>query len=314
MLRFRRYSVPGNVSLSAVLPRERPRCGIYILRFRDGRCYVGQSVDVLARFSTHRRRWGEQIVGVDFSPAPAGRLDDLERRTIQRLELEGERLVNSALVGLPMGEGPLDLVVERVEQEGWLSGCVEEAYDLEARIVEAERARCGEKFHELAARDDYQDLRLLLLLYLVRVVPWPHETERRFWSASSLPATKQSATHRRLCTVSVNNVETLVIAEVLHEGEWLIAGLLNVAPGTATGHQGNVLRRTYRTIGAVDSVHFDGLDDLGGLLNDPDVVAGARRTALGLMRKGRGMMARFHDTSLADDVFMLSRELADMDA
>ena len=154
----------------------------------------------------------------------------------------------------------------------------------------------------------------LLLVYIVRVVPWPHETERRFWSVSSLPATKRSATHRRLCTVSVNNVETLVIAEVLHEGEWLTAGFLNVAPGTAAGHQENVLRRTYRTVGAVDSVHFDGLDHLGDLLNDSSVVAAAGRTALGLMRKGRGMMARFHDTALADDVFMLSRELAEVDA
>ena len=39
------------------------------------------------------------------------------------------------------------------------------------------------------------------------------------------------------------------------------------------------------------------------LLRMPDVVEAARPLAIGLMRKGRGMMDKYHHESLADDVF-----------
>lgn len=301
-LSFRHYSLPAEVSLSAVLPASSSRCGIYVLHFDDGHCYVGQARDVLVRFAAHRRRWRQAIVGVDFAPAAPARLDDLERRTIQRLERDGIALYNSALVGLPMGESPLDLVVDRVEQERWLDGAAEADYDLDERLrLAASRPRSGDKFLRLAGREDYPGIRTALCLYLMGVVPWPHETERRFWSITSLPGTKRSRDHYRLSAISVNNVETLVIQEWLDADGWFLGGFVNVAPGLVHGRP--MRRHSYRTVGEVDAIVFGGWEDLLELLVEPDVVAAARRTALGLMRKGRGMMARYHDDSLADDVF-----------
>jgi hypothetical protein len=72
-----------------------------------------------------------------------------------------------------------------------------------------------------------------------------------------------------------------------------------------------MVRRNYRTVGDVDAIGFGGWEGLLDLLEQPDVIDAARRTALGLMRKGAGMMARYHDASLADDVFSLLAEFGE---
>ena len=312
VLAFSHYELPPGVSMSAVLPAASARCGIYVLYFEDGHRYVGQARDVLTRFGSHRRRWGGQITGFDFAPAAPGELNDLERRTIQRLEHDGIRLRNSALAGLPMGESPLDLVVDRVEQEQWLESGTDTEYDFEQRVAVANsRRRSGTNFAALRAREDYQDLRFALLLFLISVVPWPHETERRFWSMTAMPSTNRSRAQRRLTAISVNNVEVLVVATVLEDDEWVLGGFVNVSPDMVRhADLGWPLKRTrYRTVGEVDVIYFAGAGGLIDLLQGPDVVEAARRLTLGLMRKGRGMMAKYHDESLADDVFALLPEL-----
>lgn len=311
-LTFAQYRVPTEVSLSAVLPASSSRCGIYVLHFDDGHFYVGQALDVLTRFAAHRRRWGQRVVAVDFAAASPAHLDSLERRTIQRLERDGFGLYNSALVGLPMGESPLDLVVDRVEQERWLDASAAAAYDLAERLELARtRTRSGPKFRKLASRGDYQGIRFALFLYLLEVVPWPHETERRFWSMTSLPSTKRTREHHRLSAISINNVETLVVNEVLDEEGWFLGGFLNVAPGVASPHGWPMRRHTYRTVGEVDTIAFGGWEGLLDLLEKPDVIDAARQTALGLMRKGSGMMAKYHDENLADDVFSLLEQIGE---
>lgn len=294
-----------------MLPVDSPRCGIYVLHFDDGYFYVGQARDVLVRFSTHRRRWEARIVGLDFAPAAPDELDDLERRSIQHFERQGKGLVNTAWVGLPMGPSPLDVIFDRVEQERWLDGMAELTYELEDRLALAgQRSRSGDKFRQLAARADYEGIRIALLMYLLDVMPCPHETEGRFWSMTSLPSTNRSRHQRRVSVVSVNNVETLVLAEVLDEEEgWLLGGFMNVAPGVGKRHGWPVTRNNYRTVGDVDTIYFEGWQGLVHLLQQPEVVAAARQTALGLMRKGRGMMAKYHDRSLADDVFAAFEQL-----
>lgn len=313
VLAFRHYEVPAGVSLSAILPEASPRCGIYVLQFADGYRYVGQARNVLTRFASHRRHWAGRVIGLDFAPSDPSELDDLERRTIQRLEQAGAGLYNSALVGLPMGESPLDLVVDRVEQDRWLDGVSDGEYDLGERIAAAAaRRQGGGKFETLRARADYPELRFALLMYLLSVVPWPHETERRFWSITSLPSTNRSRTQRRLSAISVNNVETLVVAETLEADEWVMGGFVNVSPGMLARHsqmQIPLKRSHYRTVGDVDAIYFVGAEGLLDLLQRPDVVEAARRLTLGLMRKGRGMMAKYHDENLTNNLFALLAEL-----
>jgi hypothetical protein len=304
-LHLRHFDLPAGTSLSAILPDAKDRCGIYVLIFDDGHRYVGQARNVVARFSAHRRRWGERIVAVDFASAPAGELNDLERRTINDLEREGIGLYNSALVGLPMGESRLDLIVDRVEQARWLDESAAAVYDLgDRRALAASRARARQRFAELADRDDYPLLRVALFRYLMNVVPWPHETEQRFWSITSMPNTSRSSTARRLCAISVNNMETLVIDEVLDaQHGWMVGGFINVAPGMVDAAGFPMDRSQYRTAGEVDTISFLGTDGLLHLLEHPRVVQAGKRLALGLIRKGPGMMAKYHNVSFADDVF-----------
>jgi hypothetical protein len=109
--------------------------------------------------------------------------------------------------------------------------------------------------------------------------------------------------HCRLTTVSVNNVETVMPAQSLIDGEWVMCGFINVAPGLADPRGWPMERHTYRTVGEVDTITFVGPDGLLDLLEVPGVAEAARRLAIGLTREGRGMMAKYHDESLADDVF-----------
>lgn len=51
------------------------------------------------------------------------------------------------------------------------------------------------------------------------------------------------------------------------------------------------------------TITFVGLGGLLDLLKMPDAVEAARRLAIGLMRKGRGAITKYHDESHADDMF-----------
>lgn len=303
-LRFQRYEWPADVSFSAVLPTTSSRCGIYVVHFRDGAAYVGQSTKIMTRLSTHRRTWGSDIVAVDFVAAKKADLNQWERQTIHEYEEKQVPLRNTALVGLPMGDSRLDLEIDRIMQEQWLTHPDAQDYDLSERArlsSQRQRMEANPRFDELSSRVDYEAIRHVLWDYLLTAVPWPHETERKFWTVTVLPSTNRTSRHRRLCAISVNNVETLVLTEDRgRSGTWQPAGFINVALKSG-GWRGR--RREYRTTGPLDTIAFSSWSDLGRLLQREDVAAGARRTALGLMRKGQGMMGKYHDQDLADDLF-----------
>ena len=48
--------VRGRRSIADLLPKSRDRCGIYLLAFSDGTFYIGQALDVVRRFSQHRKQ------------------------------------------------------------------------------------------------------------------------------------------------------------------------------------------------------------------------------------------------------------------
>lgn len=56
------------------LPKSADRCGVYELRFANGDRYVGQAIDVVTRFSTHRLNYPD-IVEVAFWRVSRGELD-----------------------------------------------------------------------------------------------------------------------------------------------------------------------------------------------------------------------------------------------
>lgn len=303
--RFTRWVLDDATALAAILEPDRPRMGIYILEFSDGERYVGQTVDLLSRFASHRRRWPGEIVAVSFLPAERERLNQIERDVISRLAAQGVSLRNIDLVSLPLRSDALDVLVDRQEQAEWLDGRTEPCVigDRAASAGRRRRARSG--YERLRRQDAFDDVVAMLACYVRRCLPWPHVTEGRFWMVTALPSTGRRPDWRRLAAISVNNVETLVIGEALGDGRSRIEGFINVAADTDVSvlDPGVHQEVSYGPVGAVRQIFTDTPDELAAVLAAPELAGGAARLAMGLLRKGPSMFARFHNDHLADDVF-----------
>jgi hypothetical protein len=289
-------------AVSTVFSAGAPRCGIYVLHFADGYEYVGQARNVLTRFRTHVRSWAYPIVTLDFAPVPAERLDEMERQVVQVKEREGVKLRNSALVGLPMGDAAVDLLITRPQQEEWLDG-VDPHADFTDRCMAAEsRDHTGKNFATLVAHPHYEVILNVLAAYIRQVIPAPDMTEKKYWYVSAMPSTGRTSTWRRIAAITVNNVETLVTGETTENGEVYLDGFLNVAPGLRLPSTLDVIETTYRTVGEVQTIRSQAAF-LEFAVHHPLVRDAARTTAMGLLRKGTSMMGRYHCTPLADDIF-----------
>jgi hypothetical protein len=111
------------------------RCGVYILTFANGERFVGQSVDVVARFGTHRRTWVD-IECLDFCPTLRTGLDALERAMITGQRVAGYRLRNITHSLGPLGESDLDPIVTPSEQYDWLNDDGAQLHDAQDRADE----------------------------------------------------------------------------------------------------------------------------------------------------------------------------------
>jgi len=306
MVRFKRHDWDGVTSLSAILKPKGPLHGIYILEFDDGTEYVGKTANFLSRFNTHKRHQEGRIVAFSFGRVarrPRGLLDEEERATIQARERDGARLRNLDLVHLPQSSEALDLVIDKAVQDAWLKGET-------TGLVLGTREHRGEptatqvaRNKELSERPYYPWVVVVLADYLAEAVPWPHKTERRFWTVTAYPATGRTDTRRRAAAITINNVETLVCMEFLDEpgGEWEPMWFLNVHPEVELPLGIRDLAEivdAYATVGPVMRIYGS-----GSFEDSPEVAAAARRLAIGLLRKGQSMMSRYHNPLLADDLF-----------
>lgn len=311
MLRFTRWETPVGTSLSALIG-EIDRCGIYVLEFSNGEVYVGQTVSLLSRFAHHRRRWPDEIQAVRFAPVAPDRLDLAERDVVARLVATGSRLRNLDLVALPLRSEALDLVVDPTVVTSWL----EEAGELSIgdRAIHArQRRRTEVAYQTLATHKDFDGIVSGAATYVARCLPWPHRTEGRFWVITSMPTTGRTSTWRRLCALSVNNVEVLVFGEERRSRGWHHCGFLNVAFADGIPRRlrpRRVETAEYRSVGRVYRLPFRSAAEVGAFMEDPVVLQAARQLAIGLLRKGNGLFGRFHDYNLADSIFVRLDDLA----
>jgi len=308
---FQRHSFPTGTSLSALLQPSGRLCGVYILEFDDGTEYVGQSIDFLSRFSSHQRHQPGTIIAFSFAELPRTELDQIERSTIQQRVDSDKRLRNHDLVGFPLSGPALDVVIEPAVQEEWLDSP-------NPRLVLGDRlnrpranASMRQKYQQFKNLDVHKIVIQMLAEYIAVAVPWPHKTESRFWSVTAVPSTNRSPSHRRLAAITINNVEVLVIFHTREDKAqpWDLGWFVNVAsdqPLPRSASQNSELTTFYAKAGEVRRVlAFDPFD------YHPQVAVAARKLALGLLRKGQGMMARYHNPLLADAVF---KELKQIEA
>lgn len=303
--RWVEYSLRDGASLSALLLPGRDHCGIYILIFGNGEEYVGQTVSLRNRIATHRRRWPD-IETVRILDVAVDHLDDTETRIIGERAVLGKQLRNINLTSCPPPSEILDSFVDRQVQLEWMAGQTDPVVIGERGQLAAQRRRTALKHRELSARSDYKLLVAALARYVQECLPWPHQTEGRFWTVTSLPSTGRTRQWRRCAALSVHNVEMLVLGEWREDAiqEWQPSGFLNVDTSLPLGPQRRARNNHYRSTGPVNTIKFDAWTELMALLDERQVASAARSLAGHMLRKGNSLFAQFHDFHLADDIFI----------
>ncbi len=306
---FQRWDMPPGLAPSVMFGSD-PGPGICLLEFADGSEHVGQSIHPITRLGTHRRRF-DDIVAVRFASVARTDLDRAEQEIITGRRNGGVLLRNRTLMSQPLGASALDAIVSQENQAAWISADFRDADVIVApERIELARARILADPERLPTpmRMHPQLMEALksFATYLYSVIPFPHETEGRGWALSAWPSTNRTRNHRRLCTLSIQNVELLFLFEDRSEtGAWEQEMVLNVAPTLPDASKLADLFNdgAYRTAGPVKTAYLAGWHDLDYVLSDPDVLLAARELALGQLRKGRAMFSCFHSEALADEVF-----------
>lgn len=309
--KFKRWNFSSDLSPSAAF-ELRNVCGIYVLEFANGDEYVGQSVNFPSRLTAHRRHYPD-IVAVNFREVPRSLLNESEASTIRdRLSL-GKHLRNKTLLAQPLGASPLDAVIDQQVQLEWLSADVDDSEIVfgDRAAVARRRSRFRKQFEALAEHSDYAAVLDALSVYVALVIPWSHQTEGRIWTVSAMPSTGRRKDSHRLATLSVNNVEVLVLAEWLERGRWCPWTMMNIAGDTSLPRDlaaGATFGTFYRSAGRTGRLVFDDYP-VPDILEVPEVMAGARRLCMGQLRKGSTMFSRFHNDDLADAIYLRMDEM-----
>ena len=162
------------------------RCGVYVLLFRDGYAYIGQSVDVVRRYSQHIRNHHD-IEAISFRTTSVEELDLIEQSLVGVFERGGYKLRNIVFSTLPPITSDFDLIMSEANQTRWLSDMSFTDYQGE-RIVNPElRAKYANKYRTFKNFSGISDVVETLRLYVRAGIPAILRGEVSFWAISCLP-------------------------------------------------------------------------------------------------------------------------------
>jgi hypothetical protein len=306
----------GRLSISDVFPKSKKRCGIYCFKKSNETYYIGQAVDVVRRFSQHRKNH-ENIACVWFQPVSKKNLDVVEKDLIFRAEKSGLPIINKSLVSSIIGETDLDFLVDTGMQEKWTNSTRHKTRD-DDRVNPPEkyRIRYRDSFLKLKQNKIYGDLKSLLKTYIKNCIPFPRKTEMSFWEVSCLPSTNASH-HPRYFALNIHQMEVFVVGYKPNtEDFW---AFINTSKEKFLLDDKKIedvlLKHQYSEIGYTDEVHyksagydqikfdFTSVKDLQQFLTEPRFITSAKLFNLRLMRKGGTIYSKFHCFDLIDDVF-----------
>ena len=311
------WDVSGRPSI-ALLVREKKlnsRTGIYLLRFSDDAYYIGRAVDVVRRFSQHRRIHGARIVGFAFQKCAKKTLETRERDCIHLGESLGIPLSQTLDKTTIYGQADLDEIIVPAAAAQWLNDPIKRPENAERAVFKYDLGRQARDAHMLKcleSRTDYLQLVKLLKLYVDTTIPVPRLSEHDFWSVSCLPSTNKKTWPRLFC-VSAHVMELFVVGHYRNE-ESRIWGFVNLAEsvivekypnaddlidhfGEIEVHQG----RLYKSAGYDQlQIAFFGVDTAEALLRDSMIRKACAQLNYNVMRKGVNTYAKFHCSALAD--------------
>jgi hypothetical protein len=161
----------------------------------------------------------------------------------------------------------------------------------------AQRGQHRTKYQRLTDHWAFPFAAQVLNLYVPSCVPSPPQTERTFWSVSAMPGTNRVSAGGRLCTLSINKMETLFLVAGEVGSNRYLGGVVNLSLRHLQSQAGppKALKRAYPDLefrqpsyesggGDVVSVVFRGLEGYFGVWDIPGALEAARTLNLMLMR------------------------------
>ncbi len=302
-------------SVAHLFGATKKRCGIYFLAFHGGLFYVGQAVEVVRRFSQHRKNH-DDIIGFSFIPVTKSELDATEKSLIFNAESIGLRITNAVHVTSIVGDTDFDLVVPITEQNDWLRANerAEASGGVGPKIVlpESQKVRYAKQFSRFGKQPQSARSLALLKQYLQTCVPAPRRTEYSFWAVSCMPTTGNPEWKRLLC-VNAAFMELFVVGHEQNDSS-VLWSFVNVAEDVLLEHWKSInrLKKKYPFLKVERSDYRDagqhqlrilcrgGAASMEVLLQDPGVAKAAATLALRVMRKRATIFGKYHCPQLAD--------------
>ena len=184
-------SVELRLSVADLFPKSN-RCGLYAIHFGNGEGYIGRTVNMVQRFTSHRTNH-DDIVALAFRPLAASQQDREERAAISACEVDGVHLRNLQFASIVIGETDVDQILSPEAQTTWLSNN-RSALSSSRLIEDADLRRKYKKRFELLCQSlHWPAVRNVLQDYVQHCVPAPKRTEMSFWAISCFPSTECAA-------------------------------------------------------------------------------------------------------------------------
>lgn len=290
------------------------RCGIYILHFADRQYYVGLAIDVVNRYAQHRLNHLD-IEYVSFKEVAKINLSKVEKETVYKLEDLKKSLRNINIVSIVSGDTDLDLIVNKEEQDKWITE------ELKLESLQTKRFEYPElrkkytaKFEKLLKHALVEEIKECIQLYVLGAIPFPRRTEYSFWSLSCLPSTHK----KTLTRLNIYWQETLVLYEYdldthlqtddekigIGISIWLSKSVLEKKWSE------NQLKEKFISLAYEDWTHESGGQDqqcitlesmeFRDFILTDGIIDAAKQFNLCLMRKGGCVWNRYHCFDLAD--------------
>ncbi len=274
--------------------------------FRDGYAYVGQSVDVVRRYSQHIRNHHD-IEAISFRATSVEELDLIEQGLVGVFERGGYKLRNIVFSTLPPITSDFDLIMSEANQTRWLSDM--NFTDLHGeRIVNPElRAKYANKYRTFKNFSGISDVVDTLGLYVRAGIPAILRGEVSFWAISCLPSYNDPST-TLFSRVNVFWQEVFTMFREKESGtDFASLHVARVPIGRDVRLLSDfpnleILDHTY-VPGGRDQVNLlIPSRDLNTLMRRDSVRLAVRTMNLRLMKKGPCNFARNHCLDLADEI------------
>lgn len=217
----------------------------------------------------------------------------------------------------------LDQLLSDDRLQAWVDGSISlDDRDATRFDLAQQRAEGLPRFDELSAHHDWPAVQEAIRTYILQCLPFPRRSEWSHWVISAMPSTGRTARWRRLCVVSVNQMETLVIGQVTEGSSTELTAFVNVSRSRLLSRGETQAAFLARMNAAVDlsetdyraaqgdsiGVDVEGASGLAEILRDGRVLEAARHLNLHLMRRGETSYHSSHCFPLADIALVPSAE------